>query len=207
MKGILWTNSFVVPIMVGFSLLLSISILMDKNLPVFFRPDDFSLQWKWAVSALAYAAFNLTLAQAVLVPLSKEAESVAVIKWGGAAGGLGLTFILLNSHFALYSMPQVMNMEIPVAELVGQLGYFVHLFFVAVVFGEIFTTLIGNLYGLCGELDIRSRTKSNMTILAVLAGCTILSQLGYSSLLHYLYPAFGIMALIFLVKLWSVKID
>jgi uncharacterized membrane protein YkvI len=207
MKGILWTNSFVVPIMVGFSILLSISILFDKNLPVLFRADDFSLQWKWAVSALAYAAFNLTLAQAVLVPLSREAESESVIKWGGAAGGLGLTFILLNSHFALYSMPQVLNMEIPVAELVGQLGYVVHLFFVVVVFGEIFTTLIGNLYGLCGELDTRARTKSNTTLLAVLAGCTILSQLGYSSLLHYLYPAFGIMALIFLVKLWSVKID
>ncbi|MFC7373143.1 hypothetical protein ACFQPF_15995 [Fictibacillus iocasae] len=207
MSGLLWTNSFVVPIMIGFSMLLSLNILLDKAWPDVFRPDDFSMQWKWGISAFAYASFNLSLAQAVLVPLSREAASEKVIKWGGIMGGAGLTFILLNSHFALYAMPDVLNREIPVAELVGQLGAAVHLIFVAVVFGEIFTTLIGNLYGLCGELNRQARGKSNMVMLAILLGCALLSQLGYSSLLHYLYPAYGIVALVFLVKLWSAKID
>ncbi len=201
MKGILWTNSIVVPIMVLFSIVISISMLDDAGSRALIEQDDFIGQWKWLFSSFTYAAFNLTLATAILVPLSKEAEDDGVIKWGGLFGGLGLMFILLNSHFALYSVPRVLNYEIPIAEIIGQLGAVVHLLFLLVVYGEIFTTLIGNLFGLVGSLTRNFRASSNMLLLVIMLGSYLISQFGYSSLLHFLYPLFGMIGLVFLVML------
>lgn len=198
MQGILWTNSIIVPVMVLFSIIISVSMLFAPIEADLIKGEDFTQHFRWLLSPFTYAAFNLTLAQAVLVPLSHEAEDVAVIKWGGFLGGLGLTFILLNSHFALYLVPQSIQYEIPVAEIVSRLGIFVHLLFLAVVYGEIFTTLIGNVYGLIAPLKQSLKLSSNILMAFLMGGGYLISLFGYSSLLHYLYPLFGIVGLTYL---------
>ncbi|MED1863036.1 hypothetical protein P4V41_06175 [Fictibacillus nanhaiensis] len=197
-EGILWTNSLIVPIMIFFSIVLSVSMFDLFEGRQLFVDRDFAGDWRWLVSSFAYAAFNLTLAQAVLVPLSQEANDESVIKWGGFLGGLGLTFILLNSHYVLYSVPRVLSYEIPIAEIVGGLGVAVHYIFIIVIYGEIFSTLIGNIFGLAGALQRNIRVSNQVILIVLMTGSYLLSQVGYSELLHYLYPVFGIIAIIFL---------
>jgi uncharacterized membrane protein YkvI len=205
--GILWTNSLIVPIMILFSLVLTFSMFDFSGGRQLLVGEDFTRDWKWLVSPFAYAAFNLTLAQAVLVPLSREAADESVIKWGGFLGGLGLTCILLNSQYVLYSVPRVLSYEIPIAEIVGGLGLFVHYFFVLVIYGEIFSTLIGNLFGLAGSLGKNMRLSNNVILLSLMLGSYLLSQVGYAELLHYLYPVFGMIALIFLIVISAKKLN
>jgi uncharacterized membrane protein YkvI len=205
--GILWTNSLIVPIMILFSLVLTFSMFDFSGGRQLLVGEDFTRDWKWLVSPFAYAAFNLTLAQAVLVPLSREAADESVIKWGGFLGGLGLTCILLNSQYVLYSVPRVLSYEIPIAEIVGGLGLFVHYFFVLVIYGEIFSTLIGNLFGLAGSLGKNMRLSNNVILLSLMLGSYLLSQVGYAELLHYLYPIFGMIALIFLIVISAKKLN
>ncbi|MED2972033.1 MULTISPECIES: hypothetical protein [unclassified Fictibacillus] len=201
MNGILWTNSVIVPVMILFSLIISVSMLFSPIEAPLIRTEDFTQHWKWLLSPFTYAAFNLTLSQAVLVPLSREAEDDTVIKWGGALGGLGLTFILLNSHFALYLVPQSVQYEIPVAEIISKLGIFVHFLFLIVVYGEIFTTLIGNLFGLIEPMKQSFKLSSNVILGLLMGGGYVISLFGYSSLLHYLYPLFGVIGLSYLAIL------
>ncbi|MCM3732537.1 hypothetical protein M3196_12765 [Fictibacillus nanhaiensis] len=205
--GILWTNSLIVPIMILFSLILTFSIFDFSGGRQLLVAEDFTRNWKWLLSPFTYAAFNLTLAQAVLVPLSREAADESVIKWGGFLGGLGLTCILLNSQYVLYSVPRVLSYEIPIAEIVGGLGLFVHYFFVLVIYGEIFSTLIGNLFGLAGSLGKNMRLSNNVILLSLMLGSYLLSQVGYAELLHYLYPVFGMIALIFLIVISAKKLN
>lgn len=206
-EGILWTNSLIVPIMILFSVVLSFSMLDFSGGRQLFVEEDFTGHWKWVVSPFAYAAFNLTLAQAVLVPLSRQADDESVIKWGGFLGGLGLTFILLNSQYVLYSVPRVLSYEIPIAEIVGGLGIAVHYIFVLVIYGEIFSTLIGNIFGLAESLNKNVRLSNQMILLFLMAGSYLLSQVGYSELLHYLYPVFGMIALVFLGVVSAKKLN
>jgi uncharacterized membrane protein YkvI len=205
--GILWTNSLIVPVMITFSVVLSFSMFDFSGGRQLFAADDFVGDWKWIVSPFAYAAFNLTLAQAVLVPLSREAADETVIKWGGFLGGLGLMFILLNSQYVLYSVPRVLSYEIPIAEIVGGLGIAVHYIFVFVIYGEIFSTLIGNLFGLAGALQKNVRLSSNKILVLLMLGSYLLSQVGYAELLHYLYPIFGLSALVFLGVISAKKLQ
>ncbi|WHY74025.1 YkvI family membrane protein [Fictibacillus enclensis] len=205
MEGILWTNSVIVPIMILFSIIISVSMLFSPIEAPLIRTEDFTGSWRWMFSPFTYAAFNLTLAQAVLVPLSREAEDESIIRWGGFLGGLGLTFILLNSHFALYLVPQSVHYEIPVAEIISRLGIFVHLLFLLVVYGEIFTTLIGNLFGLVAPLKKSFKLSSNLILLLLMSGGYLISLFGYSSLLHYLYPLFGWVGLAYLLVITLKK--
>ncbi|MBY6036518.1 hypothetical protein KUV80_07635 [Fictibacillus nanhaiensis] len=206
-NGILWTNSLIVPVMILFSFVLSFSMFESSGGRQLFVEQDFIGHWKWIVSPFTYAAFNLTLAQAVLVPLSREAADESIIKWGGFVGGLGLTFILLNSQYVLYSVPRVLSYEIPIAEIVGGLGIVVHYIFVFVIYGEIFSTLIGNLFGLAGSLNKQIRLSNNAILILLLVGSYMLSQVGYAQLLHFLYPVFGMIALVFLVVISAKKLN
>jgi uncharacterized membrane protein YkvI len=198
MQGILWTNTLIVPAMILFSFILSISMIAVGEGRDLFVATDFAGRWRWLFSPFAYAAFNLMLAQAVLVPLSREARDESVIKWGGFLGGLGLMLILLNSQYVMYSVPRVLSYEIPIAEVVGGLGATVHYLFIFVIYGEIFSTLIGNLFGLAGSLQQKTKRSNHSIVLVLMVGCFLLSQIGYAALLHYLYPLFGVIALVFL---------
>src|SRR5206468_556018 len=73
---------------------------------------------------LLYAAFNLAMAQAVLVPLAVRIKERSVLIWGGVWGGAGIGLMLLAGHFALSArMPDIARFDIPMGQLLHGLGY------------------------------------------------------------------------------------
>ncbi|PHE52434.1 hypothetical protein COF52_30305, partial [Bacillus pseudomycoides] len=95
---------------------------------------------------------NLSLAQSVLVPLASEVKDRKAILWGGILGGAGLCFILLCSHLAILSIDQFYQYNIPMAEVVRRFNATFHFFFVLIIFGEVFTTLVGNVFGMTKQM-------------------------------------------------------
>jgi uncharacterized membrane protein YkvI len=117
-------------------------------------------------------------------------------------GGALVTAMLLAGHFALASqMPGITQFEIPMSRLIARLGGSVQLLFIFVIFGEIFTTYIANVYGL--TLQIRQRTgwPAKPVIVAILAGTYLIGQIGFSTLLSTLYPLFGMLGLVWFVRM------
>ena len=84
------------------------------------------------------------------------------------------------------------------AELIKTLGSVMHLLFVLVIFGEIFTTFIGNIYGLKSHLTQLFRFKEHYLMAMLLFGIYLISQIGYGTLLSHLYPFFGYLGLMFM---------
>ncbi|WP_040340358.1 YkvI family membrane protein [Fictibacillus macauensis] len=201
MSGLVTANVFIVPIMILFSMVIACTSFFSVVQPSLFVKEDFIRNISWLWSPFTYVAFNLTLAQAVLVPLGWEASDRRSITWGGIIGGMGLAFILFNSQYALYVHPQAQTFNIPVAFIVEKLGTPLHLLFLAVVYGEIFSTLIGNLFGLTATIKKVLALPSLIVMLIILLGAYLISLVGYSSLLHYIYPLFGSIGLLFMVIL------
>ncbi|MEW9050269.1 MAG: hypothetical protein AB2392_03880 [Neobacillus sp.] len=202
-KGIFAVNSFVVPIMICFSLMLmTISIrqadFLDKLLFIPYAVDG----WKSVLAPFSYSALNLALAQAVLVPIANEIKDDWTIKWGGILGGAALTVILLSSHFTLIMLPNVEVYEIPMAIIMKQIAPFFYWIFVLVIYGEIFTSVIGNVFGLDRQLKqyITVPTFISISVIFLISYC--ISLIDYSMLLSNLYPIFGYISLTFFVLLW-----
>ncbi|WP_191561968.1 hypothetical protein [Metabacillus idriensis] len=203
-KGLFSVNIVVVPLLIIFSLLIAISSFDVHKFSAFQHESGPS--FKWLISAISYAAFNLAMAEAVLVPLAQEVEDERVVKWGGIVGGATLTFILLSSHFALTTLPNVVSFDIPMAEVMKTSAISFYLIFIMVIYGEVFTSVIGNLFGLERHLVRVVSIPRMYIILFLLSGAFFVSQIGYSSLIAFLYPLFGYMSIVFLVLLFIKKV-
>ncbi len=80
-KGVFGVNILVVPLLISFSFIVtadSFVFTSTRNADEWVWPD----KWNWLLSAVSYGALNLSLAQAVLVPLANEMSSEKVIRRG-----------------------------------------------------------------------------------------------------------------------------
>lgn len=205
MKGInsiMIVNSIVVPVMLTYSLIVVlVTVQMPEASNFITLTSDYSILKTW-VYAFLYVAGNLALAQAVLVPLGSTIKNRSVIYWGGILGGGGIGLMLMAGHFALSAhMPGISRFEIPMGYTVSTLGSVIQLLVIFVIFAEIFTTLLSDVYGL--TLQIRQHTGWNQPLLIalILIASYSISQIGFSTLLTSLYPLFGLISLIWLAMM------
>lgn len=199
LSGILWVNSVVVPTMLIFTCVLGYHLVQTTTLESMVSPIK---NWNWLYSAFLYCGFNLAMAQAVLVPLGKDMQDKRVIKWGAFFGGATLGVMLLVNHLSLqHHLDSIKGLDIPMAYIIGEFGKPVVLLFAFVVFGEIFTTIIGNVFGLARQAHSLLKIKEPLAAFLILLGSFVVSQWGFQSLVSILYPAFGAIGLIFLLRL------
>ncbi|WP_438349791.1 YkvI family membrane protein [Paenibacillus sp. FA6] len=206
MHSIMYMNSIVVPMMLTISLLIISNTLQMPNADRFITlSTDTNLTMAW-LSPVLYTAFNLVMAQAILVPLGSRTESLTVIKWGGIIGGLGVGFMLMAAHFALSAqMPGIMQYEIPMGNIAFQLGVAVQLIYVLLIFLEIFTTFVADIYGVSLQLQQHFHFSPKVISVAIMLACFLVSQLGFSYLLSVLYPLFGFLSMFWVVKLMVAR--
>ncbi|XJZ28308.1 hypothetical protein ACF5W4_05810 [Bacillota bacterium Lsc_1132] len=207
-KGLFAVNAFVVPLMISFSMLLMVfSIRMPHFIDQLLWIPQADDGWKSVVAPFSYTAFNLALAQAVLVPIATEIKDDWTIKWGGILGGAALTVILLSSHFTLIMLPDLQNYEIPMAVIMKNVASGLYWIFVLIIYSEIFTSVIGNVFGLERQIKQYMPIPSIVSIALIFAAAYLISLVDYGKLLSYLYPLFGYVSLLFFVLLWMKPLE
>ncbi|RSD28217.1 YkvI family membrane protein [Mesobacillus subterraneus] len=208
LKGVFAVNIVVVPMMILFSLIM---FFLSVKLPGFVEQVVFLPYaedgWKAVIGPFSYTALNLSLAQAVLVPVAAEIKDDSTVKWGGILGGIALTLILLSSHLTLIMLPGFETFEIPMAVIMKQLASGLYWIFVLIVYGEIFTSVIGNIFGLERQIQKYIKLPSLLVVALLFVICYFISLIDYGTLLSVLYPVFGYISLIFIVLLWMKPVD
>lgn len=179
--AILAVNSIVVPMILIFTVILVITTMNSPHASNWVTLDSsFHLGKVW-LSPFLYTAFNLALAQAVLVPIGSSIKERSSLYWGGILGGIGIGLMLLAGHFALSAqMPGITQFEIPMGILLIDLGKTVQLLFLLIIFAEIFTTLIADVYGLTRQLEQRIKLNQQIIIICILLISYAISQIGKS---------------------------
>jgi len=196
MHAIIAVNSIVVPIMLLFTFIIFFNTLDMPNTRSFLTiKTDFPL-WTALSTPFLYTAFNLALAQAVLVPIGAETEKKATIKWGAIIGGLGIGFMLIVGHIALSAhMPGVQQFAIPMGGIARTMSTLVYYIYITIIFAEVFTTLLADIYGLALQVHERSKLPKALIIFCAIVCCYFMSQIGFGTLLSMLYPLFGFISL------------
>lgn len=202
MDAIMAVNSIVVPLMVIFScIVVWNAINASGSANWLLLESGYSTQRIWFAPFL-YAAFNLTMAQAVLVPLGAQVQDRSVLFWGGLWGGVSIGLMLIAGHFALSAqMPGIMSYDIPMGQLIYGLGSLLPLLFVFVIYGEIFTTLLADVYGLSLQIEQRTRLSYKTIVPMVLLLSYGVSQIGFKALISSLYPLLGMLSLAWMVMM------
>lgn len=200
-RGLVFVNTLVVPILICFSLLLA---YLSFQLPDFGKNvlEGTEFQWRAVINSFAYAAFNISLTTAVIVPAAVEIGDERTVKMGGVLGGLALTIVLIASHLTLVQLPLLTSYQIPMAVMMNELAHYLHFLFIIVIYGEIFTSVIGNIYGLERFVKKKLSIHSLFIGIGILSIAFFISQIDYGTLLSVLYPLFGYISLIFLLLLF-----
>ncbi|MFC7394701.1 transporter [Scopulibacillus cellulosilyticus] len=204
LKGVFAINSLVVPIMFLFTISSSWVNFLNHGfhmfIPEWTTPSAGGLHW--LVSALSYVVVS-TLA--IIVPVGKEIKDEKVLKWGGIFGGIGFTFLLLLAHFVLLNNQHAIGYEIPIGEIVKYFGFGIHLAFIIVIYGEIFTTFIGNVFGLSRQIGSLVSYNQVTITLIILICMFFFSQISYGFLISTLYPLYGYFSMVCLIYFIFIK--
>jgi uncharacterized membrane protein YkvI len=100
----------------------------------------------------------------------------------------------------------VLHYDIPMAEVIRTfLAYFYWLYMI-VIYGEIFTSIIGGIFGLQRQFRSFFPLPNFLFLCILFLILYVVSSFRYSSLLSFLYPLFGYMSFIFLILLMGRKI-
>ncbi|MFC5529180.1 hypothetical protein [Cohnella yongneupensis] len=196
MNAIITVNTFVVPVMMGFTLFLMFETLRHPDSGHWLHATSEISPWAAWLSPFLYAGFNLSMSQAVLVPLGSAIGDPRVLRRGAWIGGIGIGILLLAGHLALSArMPGIKQFDIPMGFLARELGAWLHWIYIFLIFMEIFSTLVADIYGLTLQLHERMKISQGVITMALLSICFLAGQFGFGLLLSTLYPIFGLLSL------------
>jgi uncharacterized membrane protein YkvI len=198
-QGIVSVNSIVVPCMMIFSIIVIVQLISSPSFSAITwlqQRDPYAPGRAW-IAPFLYAAFNLASAQAVLVPLGSSVQDRVAIQRGGILGGIGLGMLLIAGHLLLSSQHvDVVQYEIPMAAVVGTMGIVIYISYLLLIYAEIFSTFVADLFGLSLHFEQRTRLPRQVIVISLLLFCFCFSFIGFKALLSVLYPLFGILSLL-----------
>ncbi|MHB1314192.1 MAG: YkvI family membrane protein [Christensenellales bacterium] len=209
-RGVISAISFVVPFLIVSVLFISISSLL--NSPVTAEKLEMASRVggatpNWLVSAVNYASYNVVIAIGVLTPMGAQTPDKKKLFYGALLGALGLGLGMAAIYFCLIAnIAEVGALQVPLVAVAGKLSQIVKNVFAVVLFAEVYTTAVGNLYAFVQRAAYKLPKAGVAAVTALLA--FLCGQLGFSNLVRYLYPAVGYGGILFffgVLYVWIAK--
>ncbi|MCL6515536.1 hypothetical protein [Alicyclobacillus sp.] len=205
-RGILRANTVIVPVMCGFVLFAAWHTWHLCGWRTAWTSGaalgGFDLR-AW-LSAVLYAAFNIGLSAGVLLPLGADVRDRTTLRQGAILGAVGLAAMLIAVTFTLHTYyPHALGYDLPMAYVAEHLGPAMQWGYVFVLWAEVYSTLVGDLYALTAQLETQSRWRNIALTAVVLLLAYSVSQVGFSAVVRYAYTLFGWLSVgLILALLW-----
>lgn len=197
-RGIFTVNSIIVPCLIVFNLFVLTHVISKGYQPVV-ASSQISSREMFALfrTGVTYASFNLVLSIGVLAPMGGEIRDKAALTLGSILGGGLLGLLLAMGNYALLCfIPEVFHREIPQMVVIGQMGSFFISVYGLVIWAEIFTTAVGNLFAIHTVVREKYRAVSVLPAVAATLIGLIICLLGFSNIVSWFYPILGMIGFV-----------
>jgi len=198
-RGVITASVLLMPIMIFFGFVISISSIMYHGVIIHTRPIPNGLITNWFLAAVLYVAYNLMVSMSVLAPLGNNIRTKKTLIIGGFLGGFLIGGITLTMNLAILAhFPQITRQAMPMLFIGHAHSDLMMKLYCIVTWAEVILIIVANTYGNAVRLSCQDKSyyKPAVLILTILA--LFLSQLGFSYLIDHLYPVFGIVSIWFL---------
>lgn len=206
-KGVVKANELLVPLLIGFLIIIGMINLKDIH---FGELGNYIIQAKegsFILSAVLYSSYNSILLIPVLLTLKdylkdrKQILSIASISTIIISALSVIVFLLLVRVDV-----DITKLEMPAVYVVSNSFKILRYVYGFIILGSIFTTTIslGTSF-----LQNVSRNQKSYTQIAVIMCITsvLVSKIGFSNLVNLLYPFFGYLGLVQILRLTFLKIQ
>ncbi|MBM7552191.1 hypothetical protein [Thalassobacillus pellis] len=197
-RGLLSINSFILPVLIIGLLFILTLFTFNQNLTLFNHLHEME---NW-LAAFPFTALNILPLIAVLGAVGSEVKHKSEI-WVASIGSgfiLGAISYIYNNSLIQIS-DEILLYEIPLFAILKNYPYEMFLFMSLVLWIAIFTTAASGVLGLVTRF--RELLNLPLWILAMMALAFMLpfTSFGFSTLIEYLYPLYGILNLYVLSSL------
>ncbi|SDX28381.1 Uncharacterized membrane protein YkvI [Marininema mesophilum] len=200
-RGLMSMNLVLIPLMTAVLLFVCFHFLQISGWSASWSEPTPSSLPVWP-SAIIYAAFNMLSLLAVLSTIGGQIRHQGEI-W--LAGGISCTALGLIAYLYNYSLLRVKDLisqyEIPLFALVRDYSSIWVFAITLVLWLAIYTTAVSNIHGIASRLSDWVRLPHWLVGGTVLILLLPLTQLGFSTLVTYLYPLYGVLNLFILTML------
>ena len=206
-KGVVKANELLVPILIGFLVIIGIINLKDL---LIFELGNYIIRTNhgsFILSSILYSSYNSILLIPVLLTLKnyiqdkKQISKIAVIS--------SIIIILLSIVVFLLLVRvnvDITKLEMPAVYVVSHMFKILRYIYGFIILGSIFTTTIS-----LGTSFLKNTTKNkkSYTQIAVIMCITsvLISKIGFSNLVSLLYPVLGYLGLVQILKLSITKVQ
>jgi uncharacterized membrane protein YkvI len=198
-EGVLWINSVLIPLKFIFCLGIATAAIFlsttgdGEGIAVLPHP----IIKNWALSAILYVSFNLTLAMVVFASLGRVVQRPGA-RMGAVLGGIALGLFAFVIGAALLRFPDILGLEIPMVAVAGKLGNWSAFFYVVVLWLAMITAAVGNGFSLVSRVVDTGRLSYGKATAILLLLLLPLANVKFSYIIALVYPLFGYLGLVFL---------
>ncbi|QRZ92963.1 hypothetical protein [Bacillus sp. LJBS06] len=197
-KGILSINSILIPVLVAGLLYALISFQSTHHHT---WTIDLSQQYNWPAS-ITFTSLNILSVVAILSSVGKEMKGLGEAKIASVASGLIFGVISFVYNETLVELAgSLSQFEIPLFAVLEGAPYVLFLCMTAVLCLAIYTTTVAGLLGLSSRLMGFVHMPRWLIVLILLMLMVPFTSLGFSDLIAFLYPIYGMLNLYLLVCL------
>ncbi len=201
-EGLFEVNSIVVPTLVVIMSAVFFTYIIQFPSHISFSTMQLIPRQKsnLALSTIVYVSFNILTIIGVLVPLASELKRPKEITKGIVLGSIVLTIISMYIVFLMLVNPFYPKMyEIPLLAVASQISRVLQACILSVMWLEMFSSQVSNIYSLAHYMENRFQVKYNKAIFLIVGIAAPFSVVGFSKLVEFLYPLYGVLSLVFLI--------
>ena len=204
-KGVVKVSEILVPILIVFITIISILNLKDfdiNNIKNYFINNK---SYNFLLSSIVYCSYNSILLIPVLITLKNYINNKRKVINISVISTIIIVLLSISLFFILTKVDiDISKLEMPAVYVVSRMSRIFEIIYGFIILGSIFTTAVslGNSF-----LQNVSKKKKSYTHIAFIMCITsiVISQIGFSNLINYLYPIFGYLGIVQIVRLISTN--
>lgn len=202
--GLFEVNSFIVPLLVIIMTGIFVGFAMKEPqmISIGYLKELGATKRNWVTSSMIYAGFNIISIIGVVVPLTYELGNQKAINTGIRLGTIMLTIISSFIVFLMMVNPSYpVTYEIPILAVAAQVGRVIQVGLLCVIWLEMFSSQISNIYSLSKSAENRLGISYRKSIFIILMIAAPFSMIGFSKLVDFLYPVYGVLSMMFMISI------
>ena len=205
-KGVVKVSSLLVPILIAFITIICFLNIKDINI---MKLDNYLVEsnnFKFIIDSILYCSYNSILLIPVLITLKDYINSKNQVANISIITSIIVILLSISIFLILIKVDvDISKLEMPAVYVVSKMAKAFKNIYGFIILGSIFTTAVslGNSF-----LQNVSKNKKSYTQIATIICITsvIISEIGFSNLINYLYPIFGYLGLIQIFRLIFIKV-
>lgn len=204
-SGLIKVSQYIVPLLIGSLFVIGAFVIDFQNILKIPHYVSENTNWKWILDSILYGSYNTILLIPVLIALKNLVDNK---KEQCMISILTTIFIIVLSLIVFLILTKIdvdiKNLEMPAVYVASRISPLFKYVYGFIILSSILTTSISLGTSLLENIAYHNRKYKQYAIL-ICVSAVLVSNIGFSNLVNLLYPLFGYIGLIQIIKIGIQK--